>query len=354
MRRPSPLPQAPTPPTATDDGRRAADARAAQTPDAGQPQDAAQPQDAGTSRVDAAPHDASASRQAAALAPVLPLVAARPVLPPDLPAVDSGAVAADGEPQRDIRLRDVWKAARASRRALRAEVRRFTGRQRRRRLTWIVSAAAIVLLAVGAVGAAYSPLFAVERIRVVGAEQLDAASVEAALAGQLGTPLASVDESAVKAALVEFPLVETYTLEARPPHELVVRIVERTPIGLVETRAGFTLVDAAGVVLATTPDPVAGHPVVTVAAGTRSPAFAAVGQVMRTLPETIRAQVTAVAASTPDDVTLTLGGTNTQIVWGGPERSADKAIVLERMMVQRPPDTVSSYDVSSPSAIVVR
>ena len=114
--------------------------------------------------------------------------------------------------------------------------------------------------------------------------QLDAAAVEAALADQLGTPLPLVDESAVKAALVTFPLVESYSLEARPPHELVVRIVERTPIGLIQTRAGYTLVDAAGVALSTTATPPPGRPVVTVEGGTDSPAFEAVGQVMRSLP----------------------------------------------------------------------
>lgn len=258
------------------------------------------------------------------------------------------------EPERDIRLRDVWKAARASRRALRAEVRRFTGRQRRRRLIWMLSLGALVLLVVGSVGAAYSPLFGVERVRVVGASQLDAAGVEAALSGQLGTPLPLVDESAVKAALVEFPLVETYTLEARPPHELVVRIVERTPIGLIETAAGYTLVDAAGVALSTTQTPQAGQPIVTVEGGTGSPAFTALGQVMRTLPDDVRAQVTAASATTVDDVTLTLGGTNTQVVWGSAEASAKKAFALQKMMVQRPPAGVSVYDVSSPSAIVVR
>ena len=139
-----------------------------------------------------------------------------------------------------------------------------------------------MLLVLVTLGAAYSPLFAVEQIRVVGSQQLDAAAVEAALADQLGTPLPLVDESAVKAALVTFPLVESYTLEARPPHELVVRIVERMPIGLIETRAGYTLVDAAGVVLSTTADTRRrAVRCVTVAGGTGSPAFEAIGQVMR-------------------------------------------------------------------------
>ncbi len=252
-----------------------------------------------------------------------------------------------------IGLREVWSATRARRKALRTEVRRFTGRQRRRRMLWLGVAASLLVLVLATLGAAYSPLFAVDTITIVGASQLDAAEVEEALSDQVGTPLPLVDESAVKAALVGFPLVESYTLEARPPHELVVRIVERMPIGLIETRAGFTLVDAAGVALSTTPTATAGTPLLTIEGGTDSPAFEAVGQVMRSLPAAIRAQVTGVAASTPDDVTLTLGGTNTQVVWGSAEDSALKAVVLQSTMAARPPAGVSVYDVSSPRAVVV-
>ena len=59
-------------------------------------------------------------------------------------------------------------------------------------------------------------------------------------------------------------------------------------------------------------------------------------------------------ASTPDDVTLTLGGANAEVVWGSAEDSAMKALVLETTMAARPPASVSVYDVSSPSAVVVR
>ncbi|KAA9157493.1 FtsQ-type POTRA domain-containing protein, partial [Microbacterium lushaniae] len=202
--------------------------------------------------------------------------------------------------------------------------------------------------------AAYSPLFAVQRIEVAGTSALDATAVADALEGQLGTPLPLVDDSAVKAALVRFPLVESYTLEARPPHELVVRIVERTPVGVLESPAGFTVVDAAGVALSTTPTPPSGQPLLSITGGLDSPAFRAAGTVMRALPEPIRLQVTAVSASTADDVTLTLGGTNTTVVWGSAEDSAMKALTLDKTMQARPPAQTSVYDVSSPSAVVVR
>lgn len=269
----------------------------------------------------------------------------------DAPTGDAHADDGAGAP---LRARDVWAAARARRRALRAEVRRFTARQRHRRLVWICSLSALALLVVGSVGAAYSPLFAVERVRVLGASQLAPALLEQALAGQVGRPLPLVDSSEVKAALVGFPLVESYTLEARPPHELVVRIVERTPIGSVKSAAGHTLVDAAGVALATTPERPSGHPAITVPGGVTSKAFAAVGTVYRSLPDDIRSQVTAMKATTPNDVTLTLGDTDTTVVWGDASQSARKAVVLAAAMVSMPPDAVSTYDVSSPGAVVVR
>ena len=265
-----------------------------------------------------------------------------------------GGFAADDPDAGGAGLRDVWRASRARRRALSAEVRRFTVRQRRRRNIWIGVISAFLVMGLGTAGVAYSPLFAVEKIDVVGTSQLDPAAVSAALGDQVGVPLAMVDDSAVKAALVRFPLVESYTLEARPPHDLVVRIVERTPIGAMQSAAGFTVVDAAGVALSTTPDAPAGQPVLDIAGGTGSAAFRAAGRVVRSLPDAVRAQVTAVSASTPDDVTLTLGASGSKVMWGSADRSAEKAVVLDRLMQKSPPDKAKEYDVTSPEAGVVR
>lgn len=335
MRRPSPLPQPP------ESARAAKENRVDERPAAPAPR-----------------HPDPADETA----PVTPLVRPSDVRPPASSARasvgPSSSPAPAGLPQTPdaggAGLRDVWRASRARRRALSAEVKRFTVRQRRRRRVWIGVAAAFAVMVLGTAGAAYSPLFAVERVDVVGTSQLDPAAVADALSGQVGTPLALVDDSAVKAALVRFPLVESYTLEARPPHDLVVSIVERTPVGALPTPAGFTVVDAAGVVLSTTPDAPAGQPSLEIAGGVDSAAFRAVGRVMRSLPDAVRAQVTGVSASTPDDVTLTLGATGSRVVWGSADRSAEKAIVLDRLMAKSPPDRAKEYDVTSPEAGVVR
>lgn len=258
------------------------------------------------------------------------------------------AASAD-EVMEGLTTRDVWRAARARRKALRAEIRRFTQRSRRRRIVWFGAIGAVVLLIGGSVAAAYSPLFAVEKITIVGASTLDPQALETALAGQIGTPLALVDDNEVKAALIAFPLIETYALEAKPPHELAVRIVERTPIGLVESDAGFTLVDAAGVTLATTPTQPEGQPVLRVSGGIESDAFESVGLVVRSLPAEVRTLVVEVTASTLDDVTLKLSSGLT-VMWGSAEQSAEKARTLSGVMNAKP--DARSIDVSSPDVAV--
>lgn len=265
------------------------------------------------------------------------------------PVVEDGGDASDASAEATS-SRDVWRAARARRRALRSEIRRFTQRSRRRRIVGWSIVGALVLLVGGSVAAAYSPLFAVEKVTVVGATTLDPVAVETALSGQVGTPLALVSSSEIKAALVGFPLIETYSLEARPPHDLTVRIVERTPVGVVRSDAGYTLVDAAGVALATTTDQPEGQPLLDIAGGTGSSAFESAGLVVRSLPADVRAQLTGVRATTADDVALTLGSGLT-VVWGSAEESARKGVVLARTLAANP--GASTIDVSSPHAAVV-
>lgn len=295
---------------------------------------------------DAAQPRARGSRRAAAASPSMASLD-RTAPPADPDAATPGAM--DAEPQ-PTSARDVWRAARARRRALRAEIRRFTQRSRRRRIVWMSGIGTVLLLVGGSFVAAYSPLFAVERITVLGASMLDPAVIEQALSNQVGTPLALVDTSEVKAALLAFPLIETYALEAKPPHDLTVRIVERTPVGVLRSQAGYTLVDAAGVALSTTTGQPAGQPLLEIEGGTDSSAFESAGLVVRSLPADVRAALTGVTASTADDVTLTLS-TGLTIVWGSAERSPEKAEVLAKSLVARPDAT--TIDVTSPAAVVI-
>lgn len=274
------------------------------------------------------------------------------VEPEDAPrkAADGPEITEQDEQEQPTSARDVWRAARARRKALRSEIRRFTQRSRRRRIVWLSAVGAVLLLVGGSVAAAYSPLFAVQKITVVGASTLDPAAVETALDAQLGTPLALIDTSKVKAALLAFPLIETYALEAKPPHDLTVRIVERTPVGVLRSDAGYTLVDAAGVALATTSDQPAGQPLLDVKGGADSAAFRSVGLVVRSVPADVRAALTGVTASTEDDVTLTLNS-GLVVIWGNAEHSVEKARTLSALLVAHP--DARSIDVSAPASAVV-
>ena len=145
--------------------------------------------------------------------------------------------------------REITKAVREARRERkrieRGEVRRFTKRSRRRRLAWIAAAAMVAALVLGVVAVAFSPLLALRHIDVVGASRLDPKAIVQKLDDQVGTPLPLLDQAAISADLAAFPLIRSYTLESHPPDTLVIRIVERQPLGVIRQGNAYTLVDAA-------------------------------------------------------------------------------------------------------------
>jgi len=254
------------------------------------------------------------------------------------------------EPPGDERAarRALAAAARARRRYERQEVRRFTKRSRRRRITWaVVVGLFVALVAVIGIGA-YSPLMALREVRVEGAQRIPAADVQAAFADVIGTPLPLIEPDEVHAALARFPLIETYATETIPPGTLVIRIVERTPVGVIEAESGLELVDAAGVVIERPGERPTGQPLIEVDGGVAGEGFRAVAAVVRSLPADVRVQLTRATAATADDVRLELEG-GASVVWGSAEESALKATVLAALMRAAPPDTVALYDVSAPT-----
>ncbi|WP_344368697.1 FtsQ-type POTRA domain-containing protein [Agromyces tropicus] len=238
-------------------------------------------------------------------------------------------------------------AERARRRYERREVRRFTKRSRLRRATWIAVLASVVGLAVAAVAVAYSPLMALREVRVEGASRIAAADVRAAFDDRMGTPLPLIAPDEVQEALSAFPLIETYSIETVPPGTLVVRLVERTPVGVLDASGGLVSVDAAGVVVDRLDERPDGLPLIEVEGGIDAPAFRAVGRVLRSLPQELRQGIASVAAASADDVRFELE-TGASVVWGNADESSLKAAVLQDLMAAAPPDVVDRYDVSAP------
>ncbi|HZK58837.1 MAG TPA: FtsQ-type POTRA domain-containing protein [Cryobacterium sp.] len=285
------------------------------------------------------------------MAPVFPL--RRPGDDLDPAAATPGVTTAGAPPLTSAAARKQLLAAKRARKQYeRDEVRRFTWRSRRRRTIWLVSLGVLAALVGFTLVGVYSPLMALRTIEVVGAKRIPAAQIVAALDGQLGTPLPLVDAARIRSELSGFRLIRSYVAESRPPGTLVVRIVERQPVGVVPSPAGFDLVDAAGVVIQSGATRPAGYPAIN-AGAVGSAGFEAAAAVVTALPAGIRSQLGSVAAATTDDVTLTLSG-GTRVVWGSAEKSAYKAVVLGALMVRHRARDVGEYDVSSPDSPVLR
>ena len=247
-----------------------------------------------------------------------------------------------------------FRAARRARKLYeREEVRRFTWRSRRRRNLWLAALGILATLVAFVLVGTFSPLMALRTIEVVGANRVPAEQIQSALGGQLGTPLPLVDFAEVKENLSAFTLIQSYVTESRPPSTLVVRIVEREPLGALVTAAGFDLVDAAGVVIQSSVERPAGYATIDARAGVGSAGFRAATAVIAALPPDIRSTLDTVTAATTDDVTLTLEG-GARVVWGSAEKSDFKAVVLAALIVSHPVGSVGEYDVSSPDSAVLR
>lgn len=250
--------------------------------------------------------------------------------------------------------RKLKEAVKARKAFERDEVRRFTAHLRRRKIMWasIASTLAAVMVFVG-IGV-FTPVLALQAIVVEGATRVPADQIRAALQPQINKPLPLVDMGAVRKAVEAQPLVKTYSTVAVPPHTLVIKIVERSPIGYVMVNKDLTMVDPAGVVLEVSTERIPGVPLITVEGGdVKSKGFAAAIDVILSLPSALAGQLEEVIANTTDDVTLVLVG-GARVFWGGPENAAMKNRVLSQLLAVNPVGSVSEYDVSSPKTAVVR
>ncbi len=225
------------------------------------------------------------------------------------------------------------RVAKRRRRLLeRAEVRRFTRRSRHRRAAWITAASVLLVFGVSILVAVFSPLMALQTIEIKGTNRVDEAQLRQALSDQVGTPLARLDFDEVKRDIAGFPLIESYVTEEVPPHTLVVTVTERTPVVAVRSGKSFDLVDPAGIVVQSSPTQPANMPVADIGTATLgSSVFRTMTEVVLALPSTLRTQVTGVAASTSDDVTLSLRDGST-VVWGNPDDSDAKAALLAALV----------------------
>jgi cell division protein FtsQ len=250
-----------------------------------------------------------------------------------------------------LKLKEAVKARKAFERD---EVRRFTAHLRRRRVIWLSITGSLVAVLIFVGIGVFTPILALQTITVEGAARVPADQIVTALQSEINKPLPMVNMDSVRQAVEAQPLVKSYSTVASPPHTLVIKIVERSPIGYLPSATGFTMVDPAGVVMENSEERTPGIPLFTVEGdSTKSPGFQAGVDVLESLPSSLAGQVDQVIAKTTDDVTLVLTG-GARVFWGGPENAAFKNHVLSKLLAVNPVGSVSEYDVSSPKTAVVR
>lgn len=249
-------------------------------------------------------------------------------------------------------LRELKRAQRERRSREKGERKRFTQLTRTRRRRWFVGLGAVLVLAVFVTVGIFSPALNLQKITVVGAQRLDPAAVSASLSGQLGKPLALVDQQSIQDSLGAFNLIQEYTIEILPPHELIVRIVERKPVLNLKRGESFDLVDPAGVVIQSAAERIAGYPMGDgLVVDVNSAAFTATAQSLAYMQGELAAQVETAAATTDQDVTFTLASGLT-IIWGSSEHSVRKSVLVNKMLTALAGRPISVINVSSTEAPV--
>ncbi len=217
----------------------------------------------------------------------------------------------------------------------------------------LLSSMGVLLLVV--IATLTTPLLAVEKIRVTGNQTVSSKKITAAVKDQLGVPLALINQQHIVEQLSSFSTIESVSVIAQLPHTLHLAITERSPIGIVVISGVGYLYDPAGIQLgvARSSDLLplinsSGDP-------KRSESFKQAIDVLLALPASLLSRVASINALSQDNVTLRLRGYAGQaIIWGDASQAILKSRVLSALIANQKQTDRVTFDVSSPSAPVVR
>lgn len=120
--------------------------------------------------------------------------------------------------------------------------------RRQRQVAW--SVVGVMLLVATAFALSYSPLFALDRVRIQGVEGEQADEVNSASDVDAGERLLSVDLRAVERRVAGLAWVRSVDVVRLPPSTVEVRVMPRAPVATVAVSSGQWSVDGEGVVVA--------------------------------------------------------------------------------------------------------
>jgi cell division protein FtsQ len=225
--------------------------------------------------------------------------------------------------------------------------RRFLRRQRLRRwrVLRLVTAALLMLALIGGgIWATYfSQVLAVRSVSIKGVGLLSQAQIRRAASVPMGVPLASIDLAAIDARVESLAAVRSAQVTRVWPHGVLIEIEERTVIATVEIAGQIRGMDASGVLFRDFAKAPRQYPRIRNETDVDTDALREAGKVLVALPTPVTAQISYVTVESIDRISLVLRDGRT-VFWGSAEQSADKARVVQKLLVRR----ARSYDVSVP------
>jgi cell division protein FtsQ len=247
------------------------------------------------------------------------------------------------------------KLDRGTLKQLRSQARRFQGESRQSRIIVITLLSSFTALLLLVVATLVTPMLAVEKIRITGLQKVAEKSVLSAVRSNVGKPLALVSQEEIADQLSKFKLIESISIVSELPHTLHIAISERQPIAIVDVAGASVLFDAAAVNLGSAKY-TDKYPRILINDDPKSSkAFGLAIDVLLALPSSLLTRVAVIDAKTKDDVRLQLRGYSAQlIIWGDASQGTLKSKVLAALIKNQKQTDRVTYDVSSPSAPVVR
>ncbi|MEU0195708.1 FtsQ-type POTRA domain-containing protein [Streptomyces afghaniensis] len=199
-----------------------------------------------------------------------------------------------------------------------------------------------------------------EQVSVSGTRVLTPDQVEAAADVPLGKPLISVDTDAIETRLRQkLPRIDSVDVVRSWPDGIDLKVVERTPVLIVQKAGKFIEVDDEGVRFATVSEAPKGVPALELTLSRSSSAAASLRRfgearlvreavrVARAVPAAVARDTRTVKVRSYDDISLELRDGRT-VAWGSSEKGAAKARTLTALMKASP--GARYFDVSVPTA----
>ncbi|NBY43512.1 MAG: FtsQ-type POTRA domain-containing protein [Micrococcales bacterium] len=235
------------------------------------------------------------------------------------------------------------------RKSAKREINRFTGETKFAKYFIRSLLAGLLALILLVLSTMFTPLLAIEKIKVTGNKRVPTAQIEAALKHRVGSALTMVGDGDIATDLAKFKLIESISLVSKPPHLLEVRVTERTPISIVIRGGVKFLYDPAGVNLgaATGNEKI---PTILVKDDPKtSTNYKQAIDVLLALPAQLLDRVAYIQAKSKDNVTMQLRGYSAQtIIWGDSSNSILKSKVLKALLLKTPTNVRATFDVSAP------